>query len=428
MKYLIYILTLVSFTAFSQDYTEYLTGNATDVTVAHEPGVCLMGGASESDEAMVWFLEKASGGDVVVLRASGSDGYNNYFYTELGVSINSVRTFVINNANGAIDSYVLDKIEKAEAIWFAGGDQYNYVSYFKDNAAEAALNTFVNTKQGVIGGTSAGMAILGSSYFDAENGTVTNAEALANPYDSKVSLGYDDFLNIPYLEKVITDSHYDDPDRRARHSVFMARHFTDTGFASFGIACNEYTAVCIENDGRAYVYGDYPNFEEFAYFVNSNCNEGTGAFPPENCTAGNPLHWNLGGEAIKVYKVPGTTTGENYFSLADWTEGSGGTWENWYIDNGVFNTSPTVNPGCNLLSVDEFNEDLITVYPNPFKNQIQLTVPFTNYKVVCYDSFGKAILEVQNKRTIDTSTLASGVYFVNITSEGVSKMIKMVKQ
>jgi len=426
MRYLICVLLLSSIIGYSQNYTEYLTGNANDIVVTPDSGVCLMGGASESDEAMVWFLEKANGGDVVVLRASGSDGYNNYFYTELGVSINSVRTFVINNENGATDSYILDKIEKAEAIWFAGGDQYNYVSYFKDNVVEDALNAFVNDKQGVIGGTSAGMAILGSSYFDAENGTVTNAEALANPYDNKVSLGYNDFLSIPYLEGIITDTHYDDPDRRARHSVFLARHATDTGFASFGIACNEYTAVCVENDGRAYVYGDYPNYEEYAYFIRSNCNIEN--FSPENCSNGNPLDWNKEGEALKVYKVPGITTGENYFELGDWTNGSGGTWESWYINNGTFNTAPTTNPFCNLLSIAELTENNIAVFPNPFQNELQLSILYKNYKVVCFDSFGRVALSVTSKNIIDTSSLASGIYFVNITSVGVSKMIKMVKK
>jgi cyanophycinase-like exopeptidase len=151
----------VQFT-FAQNYTEYLTGSATDVSTNQQPGICLMGGAAEKDEAMVWFLNKADGGDVVVVRASGSDGYNDYFYTDLGVSINSVRTFVINNVAGATDPYVLQSVANAEAIWFAGGDQYDYVSYFRNNAMEDAMNNFINQKQGVVGGTSAGIAIMGN--------------------------------------------------------------------------------------------------------------------------------------------------------------------------------------------------------------------------------------------------------------------------
>lgn len=42
-----------------------------------------MGGATEHDKAMRWFLREANEGDIVVLRASGIDGYNDYFYSEL---------------------------------------------------------------------------------------------------------------------------------------------------------------------------------------------------------------------------------------------------------------------------------------------------------------------------------------------------------
>ncbi|MFT4801282.1 MAG: hypothetical protein ACI93N_001052, partial [Flavobacteriaceae bacterium] len=89
---------IIPLSFFAQNYTSYFTGDTTDVTTNHQYGVCLMGGATEHDEAMKWFLLKADGGDVVVLRASGSDGYNDYFYSELGITINSVETLVINNA------------------------------------------------------------------------------------------------------------------------------------------------------------------------------------------------------------------------------------------------------------------------------------------------------------------------------------------
>ena len=68
----------------SQSYTSFFTGNSTDLVTQPIGGVCLMGGAGESDEAMIWFLERAAGGDVVVLRATGSDGYNDYMYLDLG--------------------------------------------------------------------------------------------------------------------------------------------------------------------------------------------------------------------------------------------------------------------------------------------------------------------------------------------------------
>lgn len=409
---------------FSQNYTEYLTGNTTDVTTNQQQGICLMGGAAEKDEAMVWFLNKADGGDVVVLRASGSDGYNDYFYTDLGVTINSVRTFVIANVAGATDSYVLQSVANAEAIWFAGGDQYDYVSLFRDNAMEDALNTFINVKQGVIGGTSAGMAILGNYYFTAQNGTVTDAQALGNPYHSRMTMGYNDFLQIPYLESVVTDMHYDDPDRRGRHTAFMARFATDNGSRPFGIACNEYTAVCVDANGEAHVYGEYPQYDEFAYFLQGNCVED---FAPETCVAGQPLTWNRNAEAVKVYKVPGTDNGTNYFNIADWSTGSGGTWQDFYVNNGTFATISDTNPNC-VLSVNEFDVSAVDVFPNPFSNQITIRSNSQDYKVSMFDMLGKQLpIHKTLNGTIDTTDLSSGLYVLKVASGTTEKTFKLVK-
>lgn len=79
-----------------------------------------MGGATEDDNAMKWFLQRANGGDVLVLRTTGSNGYNSYLYSSLGINVNSVETIVCNNASASNDAYVLQKINQAEAIWFAG--------------------------------------------------------------------------------------------------------------------------------------------------------------------------------------------------------------------------------------------------------------------------------------------------------------------
>ncbi|HEY1041062.1 MAG TPA: cyanophycinase, partial [Bacteroidia bacterium] len=123
MKKIVLALLLLSGSQiFAQAYTSYFTGNATDIITNPSGGVCLMGGATEHDEAMKWFLLRSNGGDILVLRASGSNGYNNYLYSGLGVTVNSVETIVFNNATAAEDPYVQQKVSQAEAIWFAGGD------------------------------------------------------------------------------------------------------------------------------------------------------------------------------------------------------------------------------------------------------------------------------------------------------------------
>ena len=87
-KLTLFMFLLWAFTAQAQNYVSYFTGNDVDVVTSPLGGVCLMGGATESDDAMKWFLERCDGGDVLVLRASGSDGYNDYLYSELGISVN----------------------------------------------------------------------------------------------------------------------------------------------------------------------------------------------------------------------------------------------------------------------------------------------------------------------------------------------------
>lgn len=421
------ILFLVfPFFSFCQGYTSYFTGNTTNITTNPEFGVCMMGGATEHDNAMKWLLQKANGGDVVVLRSTGSNGYNDYLYSTLGIPVNSVETLVITSVAGAINPYVLNKVANAELIWFAGGNQYDYISYFKNNALEDLLNAHVSVKHAPIGGTSAGMAILGNNYFMAQNGSITSAQALANPYTSLASLGHNDFLSIPFMNDVITDTHYDNPDRKGRQSTFLARLKTDYGIIPKGIACNEYVAVCIANDGIAHVYGDYPNYQEFAYFIQPNCNN---INPIDNCQSGQSLTWNYGGEALKVYKVPGTMNGTNYFDVNNWqlATGFGGNWENWSANNGVLTTVSGNAPSCSLTNI-KFDEDSFQISPNPIDNYFYVK-GIANEKITVYDSVGKTVLTVavNSNDFVDTSSLSSGIYLVKIESNEKIEIKKVIK-
>lgn len=423
---------LFALNSFAQSYTSYRTGSATSIVTTPLGGSCLMGGASESDEAMQWFLQRANGGDVLVLRASGSDGYNTYMYSDLGVTINSVETIVFNNSDASSDAYVLQRIQEAEAIWFAGGDQWNYVSYWRGTEVQNLINHAVNFENVAIGGTSAGMAILGGHYFSAENGTITSAEALANPYATDATVSSAPFLENWFLTDVITDTHYDDPDRKGRHMAFMARILTDNVNAGIldikGIACDEYTAVCIDNEGSARVFGGYPTYDDNAYFIQSNC-EFTDAVP-ETCTPNTPLHWYKGGEAVKVYKVKGTTTGSNAFSLTDWQTGIGGTWEHWYVNNGTLVTEAGTQINC-ILSVAEVNENSVKIFPNPVKNKIHITTEKRLKSITLLDGFGRVLIakEVSNlqETTIDVSQLSSGTYFLKVQVANTTFIKKVIK-
>jgi len=98
-----------------------------------------MGGRTEDDGAMRWFLERSNGGDILVLRTSGSDGYNEYLFSQLGVQVHSVETILCHSRDASYDSYVHQRIQEAEAIWFAGGDQSTYVRYWRDSPVDSLI-------------------------------------------------------------------------------------------------------------------------------------------------------------------------------------------------------------------------------------------------------------------------------------------------
>lgn len=396
----------------AQNYTSYFTGDTSDVVTDPVFGIALAGGGGDNDDAMTWFLERADGGDVLVLRASGADGYNDYFYSQLGVSVNSVETIVCNNAEASNEPYVINRIQEAEAIFIAGGDQWNYVSYWKDTPIEDALNDHMLVKQGPIGGTSAGMAILGGHYFSAENGTVYSDEALEDPFNTYMTIGHHDFLQTPFLHDVITDTHYDDPDRRGRHMTFLARIYADGYEQALGIGCEEFTCVCIDEFGLAYVFGEYPEFEDYAYFLRHGCAD---PWTPENCSEGEALTWDRNDLALYVLKSPGMTSGVNIFLLTDWMTWNGGDWQEWWVEDGVLNTNiVSFGPECPLdvvTSVEEIqNQHEVIAFPNPATDEVIISSRTPSSQVTVYDLTGQLLLRVSGNQRIHVDQLPSGLY------------------
>lgn len=401
-----------------QSYTSYFTGNLTDKLASPSGGICLMGGATEDDNAMRWFLQRAGGGDVLVLRASGADGYNDYLYSDLGISINSVETIVFNNAAASNNPYILQKIKQAEAVWFAGGDQWKYISYWQNTAVDSLINLAIKERNIVTGGTSAGMAIQGGYRFSAQNGTVTSGVALANPFDSKVTISSGVFLDNKFLGDVITDTHFDNPDRRGRLAVFLARIYNDYGVQGRAIACDEYTAVCIDTSGIARVFGGAPAFDDNAYFIQVNCEISQPA--PENCTQGMPLTWNQNGRALKVCRIKGTPSGSGSLDLNDWKNNTEGGWFDWSVIEGTPNITLGDAPACFVSSVQVPDYETFGIYPNPSADQFtirQQGIPNREATAYITDIHGRFIERIplySDETQIRTNFLVPGVYFLNI--------------
>ncbi|MCU0389532.1 MAG: cyanophycinase [Thermoflexibacter sp.] len=309
-----------------KDYTSYLIGSATDVQTATSGGIVLMGGSTDVDEALRWMIQKSGGGDFVVIRVTGADGYNPYIFSELG-GVNSCETIMITSRTIAQNSEVINKIRNAEALFIAGGDQADYVNNWRDTPVEDAINYLINTKKVPVGGTSAGCAILGKLYFSALNGSVTSSEVLSDPYHQGVTIGKDDFVNSPLLTNTITDQHFSQRNRQGRLLGFMARIVKDWTLDIKGIGVDEKTAVLIDADGIAKVVGLNKAF----FFQRYNHSI------PEVCVSKKPLTWDVGQQAVRVYELQASPTMKTAgsFNLNTWATGTNGIWKFMSANDGV---------------------------------------------------------------------------------------------
>ncbi len=434
IRFIVACISLLTFSlnSVAQSYTSYFTGNNQNWEGNAKGGICLMGGATENDSAMTWFLQQANGGDILVLRASGSDGYNNYLYSDLGIDVHSVETIVFHEAAASYDSYVLERIQAAEAIWFAGGDQWNYIDFWRNTPVDSIIRSHIKLKNIVIGGTSAGMAILGDTYFTAEYGTITSNEALMNPFHPNLTLDTTLFLNDGLIESSFMETHFDNPDRKGRLVSFLARSLQDWNRSLLAIACEEYTAVCIDSTGKASVYGDYPDYEDYVWFVQVNPQLNVNY--PETCEPGMPLEWYRDSLAIKACRIPANPAGNFYFDLNDRSSESGGEWFHWFVHQGVLheiNGSPIQsNP---IQGFDTEPQALVNIHPNPFQHEFSIHWNLSKKPLNCaiFSPLGELIdrpnLSGKPLSKVLTNGWKPGIYFLQIRSESDSQVIPIIK-
>jgi beta-aspartyl-peptidase (threonine type) len=243
-----------------------------------EPGLMLVGGGQWPYDAFRWMIGRAGHGHIVVLRASGAAEAQEEFYNDIG-GVASAQTFVFSDRKAASDPAVLAVLEAADGIFIAGGDQANYVRYWKGTPLNAVLDRHVRDGK-PLGGTSAGLAILGAWVYGAmDGGSMTSEVALHDPLDPGMTL-VGDFLHLPLLEHVITDSHFARRDRLGRLVAFVAKLHSEgvTGVAGLGI--DEDAALCIDGEGVGRLYpGDQ---DGFAWLVQPTR-------PPARVERGRPL-------------------------------------------------------------------------------------------------------------------------------------------
>lgn len=235
----------------------------------HGPGLLLAGagGLDTPPAAFAWMRRRVAGdthrpaGNLVVVRASGSDAYDKPLLREGGFA--SVQTvFVPPCASRAEVDRVAHVIDRADAVFFAGGDQSHYVAW-KNGALIAAVKR-AYARGGVVGGGSAGLAIQGAVVYDAVaadryDADTHTSDATATPLEARISFTTGLFA-WPALRDTITDTHFVTRDRFGRTVAFLARilaqRLLPNATTVYALGVDEGSAVVVNSDGIATVYNN----------------------------------------------------------------------------------------------------------------------------------------------------------------------------
>lgn len=329
----------------------------------------LMGGGTDVDQAFRWMIRRAgvkpgTGGRFVVLRARGTPAYDPYIYYSgpdrrtrgtparnwvggAALGLSSVETLVVPSRAAADDPFVNSVVRAADAVFIAGGDQSEYIRFWKGTALDRSLAELLS-RNVPVGGTSAGLAVLGEYTFAALQGTIGSAAALSDPFDPRVTIdpapmsSSRSFLAPAPLLGVLTDSHFDKRKRMGRLIAFLSRlgragactrtlagAGSDAAEFVRGIGVSEQAALLIEStdDGHDFlarrIRNPWHDSEGAVYFVRLQA-------PPIGCEAGVPL-------TIADVEIRKLSDSRSVFNLSDW---SGVEAYIVSVEDGRFDTSP----------------------------------------------------------------------------------------
>jgi len=231
------------------------TGSATADTATPSPRVkvFLHGGGSESDEVYQRFVDAVGPGEIVTLGSvPASDPYRDWwdsYFTKLGAT--QARTINTNSRAEADDPKVVGDLASAAGVYIRGGDQARYLTYWEGTVLHDELQAAIDGGA-VVGGSSAGCAILGERVYDARVSSVAPYDVLDDAQHPGMTFT-DDFLDL--LPGVITDTHFTERGRLGRLLVFQQQWKAD-GVDGLAIGVDPRTALLVADDGSAEVVGE----------------------------------------------------------------------------------------------------------------------------------------------------------------------------
>jgi cyanophycinase len=225
-----------------------------NLTLLAQGFVCAIGGGSEnyndwSDAPYRWIVQKADSGKIIIIDVADATTWLPNYFMSLGASQAYNKT--IPNISSANLQSTYDELITAKGIFIRGGNQWDYIRFWKGTKVDSAIQ-YVFNNGGVIAGTSAGAAVLGEIDFSAQAGSIYPDEALQNPFNSLMRFE-DNFLKL--VPNVLFDTHFIERGRHGRLiGMIYNRHF-NTGKDIIGAGIDDRTAICVSPDGTGEVMG-----------------------------------------------------------------------------------------------------------------------------------------------------------------------------
>lgn len=210
----------------------------------------IIGGGSKPLEAVREFVALSQAGPILVITSAsgvpeeaGPSMVDQFFQ----VGAKSARWMHINGPEMANADSVVARIVSATGIFFTGGVQERLMQRLGGTRSEAAILKLYFERGGIIGGTSAGAAVMSQVMITGNeliNKDTTDAFVAIQAKNIETSKGFG------FLDRVIIDQHF---VVRKRHNRLISLVLENPKLVGIGI--DEDTAILVYPNNKFRVYG-----------------------------------------------------------------------------------------------------------------------------------------------------------------------------
>ncbi len=216
----------------------------------HKGHLLIIGGGDKPMDAMQEFVTLCNGGPILIITSASEDPieYGTILTGQLrqcGAGKITMRHIVTPEV--ANSDSIVALIDAASGVFFTGGDQDRLMNRVGHTRVEKALNRLYYERGGIIGGTSAGAAVMSE--------VMITGNELVNKDSTKI------FYNIQkknvetkrgfgFVKNAIIDQHF---LMRKRHNRLISIVLEHPELPGIGI--DEEAAILVYPDGRFRVYG-----------------------------------------------------------------------------------------------------------------------------------------------------------------------------